>query len=372
MKVVLVRSSSVYEDSRASKEIFAFLEAGYEVCVLGWDRDGKALKECKAAFKKYINKISFHFFKEKTGGGTLEKVISRYKWGRWLLSTLYKIKDIDLIHACDYDTGLFVKKYCKKTGVPYVYDIFDYYVAAHPVPRFLKNVVEKSEISVINNARLTIICTEERKAQIKRAKPKRVLVIHNSPDISSVPNPELKYDYVYCGSLGRGRLIEEVVDEYAKHTDIKFVFAGNGLHKTKIRDAANEYQNFVYLGAINYDEVLKTEIESRVISAIYDPSIENHKLCAPNKFYEALALGKPLIVCKGTGIDKVVATNKIGIVIEYKVNEFYDALKYLLTHPEEAHEMGLRGQQMYSKSYRWEIMKGKLISEYNKILNGDN
>ena len=65
MKVVLVRSSSVYEDSRASKEIFAFLEAGYEVCVLGWDRDGKALKECKAAFKKYINKISFHFFKEK-------------------------------------------------------------------------------------------------------------------------------------------------------------------------------------------------------------------------------------------------------------------------------------------------------------------
>ena len=34
------------------------------------------------------------------------------------------------------------------------------------------------------------------------------------------------------------------------------------------------------------------------MTAIYDPNISNHYYAAPNKFYEALMLGKPLIMVK--------------------------------------------------------------------------
>ncbi|HHU72431.1 MAG TPA: hypothetical protein GXZ21_10445, partial [Clostridiales bacterium] len=43
MKIIAyIRSSNIYDDSRATKEITALLDEGYKVVVLGWNRDGKA------------------------------------------------------------------------------------------------------------------------------------------------------------------------------------------------------------------------------------------------------------------------------------------------------------------------------------------
>ena len=46
---------------------------------------------------------------------------------------------------------------------------------------------------------------------------------------------------------------------------------------------------------------------------MYDPNVPNHRYSAPNKFYEALALGKPIVVAKGTGIDVEVERLGVGI-----------------------------------------------------------
>lgn len=105
-----------------------------------------------------------------------------------------------------------------------------------------------------------------------------------------------------------------------------------------------------------------------MISAIYDPSIRNHRLCAPNKFYEALALAKPVIVCKGTGIDEIVEKNKIGIVIDYDESDFYAAVRRLIGNNTLRKEMGSRARQLYDSEYRWDIMRKKLIDKYKKIL----
>ena len=93
----------------------------------------------------------------------------------------------------------------------------------------------------------------------------------------------------------------------------------------------------------------------------------NHQLCAPNKFYEALALSKPIIVCKGTGIDNIVQENKIGIVINYSASEFYDAVIWFKNNLEEAIAMGNRGRLLYEENYRWSIMEQKLIDSLRAI-----
>ena len=49
-RVVFIRSDGIYMDSRAIKEITALLEVGYHVVILGWDRDGAALDQCKKIF----------------------------------------------------------------------------------------------------------------------------------------------------------------------------------------------------------------------------------------------------------------------------------------------------------------------------------
>lgn len=367
MKVAFTRSSTIYDESRATKEIFAFLEQGYDVVVFGWDRKGDAKRQCESLFKSYSSHITFNFYKGNIGNGAVQKIASRLKWNQWLSKELSKSNNINVIHACDYDTGGAVRRVAKKRGKLYVYDIYDYYVDAHPVPTFLKNAIEKDEIRTINDAIATIICTEERKAQINKAKPQKMVVIHNSPDVEKPLSKEEEYDYAYCGALFDGRLVKEILDAYSNHTNFKFIVAGSGTYADLAKSMDKEYVNLTYKGAIPYSEVLEIETRSKVISAVYEPTIRNHQLCAPNKFYEALALGKPLIVCRGTGIDKVVEENEIGLVIDYNAEEFYYALKRLCDDSNLRLEMGIRARSLYEKRFRWTIMKERLIEIYRAL-----
>ncbi len=368
MKIAYLRSTSIFDDSRATKEITAFLDAGYQVLVLGWNRVGDLTREkCKEVFQAYSNNVIFNFYCESPGKSTISKMISRLKWSQWIENTLMQDNDIDIIHACDFDTAHSAMKVAQKKRIPYVYDIYDYYIDAHRIPRTIRFFVEKKDINIINNSDATIICTEERMEQIQKATPKRVVVIHNSPDISEVNTDSIEYDYVYCGTLGNKRLIKEIANDYYKHSDLKFVFAGSGANSSLLRCYDEQYQNFQYLGSVSYKTVLEIEAKSKIISAIYDPSYRNHKLCAPNKFYEAMGLGKPVIVCRGTGIDKVVEKLGIGMVIDYNSEDFYNAVEYLTTHQKEAEEMGMRAKTLFLEKYEWNKMRALLLRLYSDI-----
>lgn len=368
MKIVYTRSSTIYDDSRATKEINALLEAGYHVVVLGWDRTGNAKSLCNELFDIKKRSITFKFFDGKVGNNFISKLISRVKWGKWLKRALRYESEISVIHACDYDTGATIRRFAIKHKIKYVYDIFDYYVDAHSVPTILKKYIENDEIATINNSEVTIICTEERKEQIEKANPRKLIVIHNSPDVDEyINNTDEQYDYAYCGSMFNGRLIEEILNKYPENSDLKFVFAGYGEYADLANKLSKEYSNFTFLGSIPYSKVIEIEQDSKIISAIYNPNIRNHRLCAPNKFYEALALGKPCIVCKGTGIDNVVKNNDIGIVISYDANEFYKAVRSLISD-NDRNSRGVTARTLYEQKYNWNIMKTRLLSVYNDFI----
>lgn len=366
--VVFTRSSNIYDDSRSTKEITALLELGCQVFVLGWNRNGDAQEQCEKAFSLYGKQIRFSFYSGVTGSGKAQKILTRLMWNQWLKEQMKQIPHIDCIHACDFDTGNAVRQFAAKNHIRYVYDIFDYYVDAHPVPGVLKRYTEKQEANVINQAELCIICTEERREQIQNTNPKKLLVIHNSPDVEFIPQAEEIFDYAYCGSLFGGRLIGEILRDYPSHSSLKFAFAGYGQFAEDCRQLQQAHDGFAFLEAIPYARVLEVESQSKVISAIYDPSIRNHRLCAPNKFYEALALGKPLIVCRGTGIDKVVEKNNLGIVIDYSANDFYKAIETLSENAELRAEMGRRARAIYEKEYRWSVMERRLMDWYRDML----
>ncbi len=368
--VVYIRAADVYNDSRATKEITALSKNGYKVVVLAWNRSGVAQEKCKEIFKELQN-VSFVFYNKplKSGMGLRKDVFKLISWLRWTAKSLKKIKNADIVHSCDFEGSFGVYKICKKRKIKMVYDIFDYYVDAHSIPSVLKSFIEKRDIRVINNADVTIICNEERRQQIAKATPKRVIVIHNSPSIDKVEKDEITYDYAYCGSLDSGRLVAEILDCYDENSDLRMVFAGHGSSSEKCEELAEKYENFTYLGSIPYSEVLKAENQSKVLSAIYIPTIRNHKLCAPNKFYESLALGKPIIVCEGTGIDNIVKEKHIGCAINYDAKEFYLALRKLIKNEEEMAEVCKISRQLYTEKYSWNIMEKILLDTYAEILN---
>ncbi len=366
--IVFIRSTGIYCDSRATKEITDIAKSGRYVIVLSWDRDGKADKECQRAFEKEKN-VTFRFYHVQAVGKIGSKnILKMLGWFKWVNKQLWNIDKIRVIHACDLDAGFPAYYYCKKRRIPLVYDIYDYYIDCHATPKLIEPLIEQLEIKMINYSCLTIICTEERIEQIKKASPKKTIVLHNSPDIQYENVSDTVYDFVYCGGLDNKRLINEILDKYHENADLRFYIAGFGENEETARQLSEKYADFVYNGTILYKEVIETEEKSRCLSAIYDPSFRNHQFCAPNKFYEAMALGKPVIVCRGTGIDKVVEKYKLGMVINYDVDEFYQTVRYLLKSPSECKKMGENGRKLYMDKYQWAIMRERLLSSYDIIL----
>lgn len=365
--VAYIRSSTIFDDSRATKEIIALCEAGHRVIAMGWDRSGQAEEKCLQVFSKY--QVEFRFFKVRVEGSLGMRNIGKLlAWLRWVNGCLRREPTVTAVHACDLDAAVSVTGIARRRKLKFVYDIYDYYVDSHSIPRQLAGLVERLEIKVINGADLTVICTEERKKQIQKASPKRLLVIHNSPDVPARPDPkDCRYDYAYCGSLYEDRLLVEIFGGYPQNSDLKVAVAGYGNCESMAQGLAGQYPNFTFFGALPYDRVLDIENNTKVISAIYDPANKNNRLAAPNKFYEALALGKPVIVCAGTGIAKIVEQYKVGRVIDYDGEQFYRALRELLASEALRAEMGARARKLYDEKYRWDIMRRRLQEAYEKM-----
>lgn len=360
--ILYARASGIYNDSRAGKEIAALQAEGYSLFVLAWDKDGRATAACKELFPN----TNFRFYTAPVEGGLGIRGIGKLLgFWRFLRRELKKVDRTSLlaVHACDLDTGLALRGLCEKYGIPLIYDIYDYYADSHALPAVAMGYLEKQEVRCINQAHTTIICTEERKEQLHLANPQRLSVIYNSPEVEDLPNVAVRYDYAYCGYLGDGRMVKEILEAYPAHSDLKFFFAGIGPYAQLAQKLSETYENFTFSGSLPYGKVLEAEAQSRVLSAIYEPTTRNHRLCAPNKFYESLALNKPVIVCKGTGIDRIVERESIGRAIEYNVDAFYKALRELV-HNQTS---GQRARNLYEERYCWKDMAKRLCEIYKSI-----
>lgn len=368
-RVLFLRSTSIIDDSRSLKEIEALVKAGYQVSIYGWDRKRKQPHKT-ISFHNGTARLDYCSLPCNYGGG-LKNLFKMLGFQHSLAKYLKKHKETyDIIHSCDLDTGMVAVKYAKKYQKELVYDIFDYYIDAHSFSKPIAKFLEKQEIKTINQADVTIICTEQREKQIAKAHPKKLIVIHNTPNIPTnldqikfkIQGDKHNIKVVYVGVLQDHRLLKEILEQLKGNDKIELHIGGFGVYENDLEQMAKEYSNIYFYGSMEYLNVLKLESQADILFATYDPQILNHKYSAPNKIYEAMALGKPIIVCKGTGIDKVVTTNHFGVAIPYDSKAFEKAIMKIMKNNYKTEEI----KKVYSL-YHWDIMEQRLIQAYKEL-----
>jgi glycosyltransferase involved in cell wall biosynthesis len=130
--------------------------------------------------------------------------------------------------------------------------------------------------------------------------------------------------------------------------------------------ASEEHKNINYYGMINYEEALNVYSKSDIMYAIYDPSVPNHRYSAPNKVYEAMMHGKPIVVAKDTSVDDIVRKDNMGFIIEYDKNDFESVLYQISNNPSILKEYCRNAYEAYEK-YSWEEMKKRIINIYDNM-----
>lgn len=374
--VVFLRSNPVNPDPRVEKEANSLIKAGYNVIVVAWDRSEKyKMKEANIDLKNGSAKIYKFGIPATYGGGMKSNLKSLSLFQIRLIQWLFRYrKQYDIIHACDFDTAFVSSKCSKILNKKLIYDIFDYYVDSFSVPKRLKKIIEHIDHRIINSANGVIICTEKRIAQIKGTKPKLLGIVHNSPALANLNNCSLNLNHnkikiVYVGTLLEGRLLKELANVIINNPNLELHIGGFGQLEHYFQEIALKYENIIYYGKLEYIKTIQLEQSCDIMTALYDPKIQNHYYAAPNKFYEALMIGKPIIMVKNTGMAEVVSKNKIGEVIEYNSESLEKGIISIIRRKAEWPDISNNMKQLYLKNYSWEEMDNRLRNLYKEICN---
>lgn len=382
MKILMLRTNAVAPDPRVEKEASSLIKKNeFEVEIHAWDRNGKyKCKKEKLSLPNGRVNIYRVGIKGNWGKGMKKNIIPALKYELSLFLWLMKnAKKYDCIHAFDLMTGypalLPVKLFKKK----FVYDCCDYYADSQHGPKIIINKLRKMETKVINSADVTILCSEKRITQISPAKPKKVYYIHNSPNMEDYKinktdkickTNSKKLKLVYVGNFCEDRWLIELLNAVKKMPEeIEMHIGGFGGLEPEIKNLAENSSNIYFYGKLKYEDVLTLENECDCIVALYETHLRNHIYAAPNKFYEALALGKPLLMIKNSGMSEIVENENIGATMSTDFNSFKNSITKIKELLNLDKKLSQRMKKLFKDKYSWKIMENKLYDIYEKDLS---
>jgi len=366
-KVCFLRAKSPpVIEARISKDASVLLKHGWEVTLLEWDREAD-----KPRYEKIdrINVVRVHC---KAPYNSPLVAFFLIVW--WFKALHYLLSNrFDVLHACDFDTlpPCLLIRFLRST--PVVYDQFDFYahmIELH-IPSFIRSLVAGMERRMINYADQLIIADETRRDQIGKTR-KRVRVITNSPpdyyDELSSETHEETFTLFYGGNLIKTRGLEGASEVVSSLRGVRLVIAGYGPDEEFLAPLFSSIKQVEYIGPISYREVIERTFRSSLILILYDPRVPNNRYASPNKLFEAMMAGKPVIVSGGTSMARIVGEEECGRIIGYDDSESLKrAIIQLRDDPSLRAKLGVNGRKAYLKKYNWTLMEERLIEIYKGL-----
>jgi glycosyltransferase involved in cell wall biosynthesis len=353
-------------EPRIRKEAGTLVRAGHEVHAILWDR------EMAHPAEEVRDGLRIHRFRLRAPEGKPELTFLLPRWWSFLFFRILALRP-DVVHAVDFDTMVAAYPAARIAGAGVVYDIFDFYaemVTAPMSPR-LRSLLAKAERQAIARADAVITPDVRRRVQFAPARPRRLVEIQNVPDDrGTMPRPADPDRFVvfYGGMLAKDRGLIDLVAA-CEATGAVLLVAGHGPDEASLLADLESSPAASYLGTVPYEEVLDRTAAASAVAALYDPRVPNNRFAAPNKIFEAMMLGKPVLVSAETLAADIVREVDCGIVVPYGDRKALQrALESLMLSPQTCAAMAARGRAAFESRYNWGAMEPRLLRLYGELL----
>ena len=150
-----------------------------------------------------------------------------------------------------------------------------------------------------------------------------------------------------------------------KMPNVTFYWAGDGPYRDKIISKLEKFENFQWLGALDYPGKVReflSEIDVYALLSGIDMS--------PLTLQEAQLMQKPVVATDIGGIPELMRNNKTGFLIKKgDYNELLKKLEILINDKKLSQKMGSAGKEFISKNFSWEIIAKDFKDKIQKHLN---
>ncbi len=283
--------------------------------------------------------------------------------------------------------GLTLSQYFK---VPFVFEVRDLWPEALVNVGALKNPLaiwwlERMAKKIYTGAKHIVALSPGMKEGIVRTgvPTEKVTVIPNASDLDLF-SPDLdgsaqrkrlglkdRFTAIYFGAMGLANGLEYVIEAARILTErgnnrIVFVLHGSGGKRPELQKMASEYE---LKNVIFSDPVPDKERLARIVAGcdvcltIYRATKEH--TWSPNKMFDALAAGKPVLINVPGWLGEMIEKNKCGRCLEATRPEMLaDTLEELAANPELCRQMGNNARELAER----EFDRAKLANLFENVL----
>lgn len=382
-KVLMVIS---YPDNRLKKEMESLKKNGYSISLIIWKRSWPFPVD---------DDIEVKSLKLDVPVGNIKTLFYFPVWWTFLIFWTLKMR-WDVIHTVNFDTYFYSLFIAKIKGKPIVYDIFDFY--GDMMHGFLRPIIVNLDKFIMRFTSAIIIADDSRIHQIGKNIKNIIVTVNNSPEDSIFIKNKKYIEYIdykgnkedfkankdrnkvedfkifVGGKIIEERGIEQIILVVKDLEDVKLIikgFCNQGKYRKELLTLTKDMENVdMDLNGVPYDEIIQNTMNADLTVALYDPSVPNNKYASPNKLFESMASGIPIVVNENTPMADIVKKEKCGITVPYKNRKaLKSAISLIKNDLSLQKEMGYNGRKAYENKYNWAIMEERLVNVYDQILN---
>lgn len=372
---IIFNNVNFKNNSRVLKQGRSLIKYGYDVEVLGLFEDGLLEKEETSCGMKV------HRMRLKSTSWKNNWFLRKLKFIEFLFSSLLKYKDkVDIIVCHDLNTlpvGVLIKRF-SSNQVNIVYDAHEYEIETNgetKVGRFLK---KKLEGWLIKYAASVICVSDSIANEYHRIygidKPDLIL---NCPNYSEQQRLDLFRDtfpiranqkiFLYQGGLYKGRGIEILLEafEQLNSDDNVLVCMGFGPLEDLVKEKADTSNRVFFQPAVSPDILLNFTSSADFGILFYEDTCLNHRYCSPNKMFEYIMAGIPVLVSNLFEMKRLVESLGVGIVAE--TNDVVGFIEAIESSIDQSYSKCVDNVIKARKQFSWEEQEKVLKEVFDEI-----
>jgi len=274
----------------------------------------------------------------------------------------------------------------KKTRRPIIFDCmenFEAYALLKPgIPKALRQPLSWLVGAVLRHVSAKIdavVFSDPGTAKRFERSARRAIVIHNFPDLSLFPLPEMArlnkpFDLTYHGGfyIHDLRALLAIDDALvSRNRRLKWRFIGGMPGKewfTSEIAKRGAGDRFHLLDRVAHDKVAGLVCQAK-IGIIPLPNVPKYQTNIPQKLFEFMALEMPVILSNLPPSRPFVADERCAFMVRPDdANAYADAISHLIDDPNLRCEMGRAGRRRVETMYNWQRESTKLLALYEELL----
>ncbi|KLK87859.1 glycosyl transferase family 1 [Methanoculleus sediminis] len=370
MRICMLTTTHLPHDGRIFEKEAKSLAKVHDVTIIA-PSDGEGLREDEGVQIVCVRKPSSNFLHPLTLWRAFWACLSR---------------ECDVIHCHEPDALLIgvLTKFLKGRRV--VYDIHEHWPSEIPYDigvrngtfftGLLESLLSRGEVLLARFADAKIAVSESVAERFGRNGAEPVIVSNYSVAGSVPPAPQAgrSRNLVYmAGNMQLFHGIRECIQAMsivaATFPDASLTLVGNVREDIGAIAAKTDPRPAITMtGYLPYREMYETLREGSIGLLVFQPDYYNAYIGLPNKLFDYMLCGLPVVASDFPEIHKVVGDADCGVLVDpTNPDAIASAIVYLLEHPDEVRRMGENGRKAILERYNWGEMEKRLLGVYRQV-----